>query len=141
MIDVLALSVSDRKLNVLLLSTFALVAIVLAAVGTYGVMAYDVLQRRREIGIRVALGASRRSVLSLVLAQGLTLVAIGAAIGLTASALVTRSMAKMLFEVGPRDLPVFVSVAILLAATGILATYVPAWRATRVDPLVALRED
>ena len=141
MTDVLALSVADRKLNVLLLSAFAVVAIVLAAVGTYGVMAYDVLQRRREIGIRVALGASRRSVLGLVLAQGLTLVAIGAAIGLTASALVTRSMAKMLFEVGPRDLPVFASVAILLAATGILATYVPAWRATRVDPLVALRED
>jgi putative ABC transport system permease protein len=140
MTDVLALSVADRKLNVLLLSAFAVVAIVLATVGTYGVMAYDVLQRRREIGIRVALGASRRSVLGLVLAQGLTLVAIGAAIGLTASAMVTRSMAPMLFEVGPRDLPVFASVAVLLAATGILATYVPAWRATRVDPLVALRE-
>jgi putative ABC transport system permease protein len=141
MTDVLALSVADRKLNLLLLGAFAIVAIVLAAVGTYGVMAYDVLQRTREIGIRVALGAPRRSVLTLVLAQGLTLVAIGAAIGLAASALLTRSMAEMLFEVGPRDLAVFASVGALLAATGTLASYVPAWRATRVDPLAALREE
>ena len=140
MTDVLALSVADRKLNVLLLGAFAALAIVLAAVGTYGVMAYDVLQRTREIGIRVALGAPRGSVLSLVLVQGMRLVVFGALIGLAAAALVTRSMTQMLFDVGPRDVAVFASVAALLVLTGLLATYVPAWRATRVDPLDALRQ-
>jgi putative ABC transport system permease protein len=139
--EVLALSVADRKLNVLLLGAFAVLAIVLAAVGTYGVMAYDVLQRSREIGIRVALGASRRSVLALVLGQGLTLVALGAGIGLVLSAVMTRSLTQMLFEVGPRDVAVFTSVAAVLLLTGIIATWIPAWRATRVDPLVALRDE
>jgi putative ABC transport system permease protein len=141
MTEVLSLSVADRKLNVILIGAFAALAIVLATVGVYGVIAYDVLQRTREIGIRVALGATGGSVLCLMLFEGVKLVLFGAAIGLVAAALVTGSMAGLLFEVGPRDVMVFVSVAALLAAAGAAASYVPAWRATKVDPLAALRAD
>ena len=131
MTDVLALSIADRKLNLLLLGAFAALAIMLAIVGVYGVIAYDALQRTREIGIRVALGATRGSVLSLMLAQGLKLVAAGAAIGLAVAGL----------DVDPRDVAVFASVAGLLVTAGAVASYVPAWRATRVDPLTALRTE
>ena len=140
MTDVLALSVADRKLNVVLIGAFAALAIVLAVVGIYGVMAYDVLQRTREIGIRLALGATRGSVLSLVLGQGLLLVTLGGVIGLGAAAFLTTSMSELLFEIGPRDIGVFASVAVVLVGAGLLASYVPAWRATRVDPLTALRD-
>jgi len=141
MTEVLSLSVADRRLNVILIGAFAALAILLATVGVYGVIAYDVLQRTREIGIRVALGAPRRSVLLLVLLQGFKLVLLGCAIGLAAAATITGSMAALLFEVGPRDGAVFASVAALLAAAGAAASYVPAWRATRVDPLTALRTE
>ena len=141
MTEVLALSVADRKLNVVLIGTFALLAIVLAVVGIYGVMAYDVLQRTREIGIRLALGATRGSVLALVLRQGLLLVTIGCAVGLGAAAILTGSMSQLLFEISSRDVGVFASVTALLVGAGLLASYVPAWRATRVDPLAALREE
>lgn len=141
MTDVLALSVADRKLNVVLIGAFAVLAIVLAVVGIYGVMAYDVLQRTREIGIRLALGATRGSVLSLVLGQGLLLVVLGGVMGLGAAAILTRSMSELLFEIGPRDVGVFASVAVVLVGAGLLASYVPAWRATRVDPLAALRDE
>jgi putative ABC transport system permease protein len=139
MTEVMALSVADRKLNVLLIGTFALLAIVLATVGVYGVIAYDVQQRTREIGIRVALGAPRGSVLALMFVQGMKLVGWGAAIGLAAAAMISGSMTQLLFEVGPRDAVVFLSVAALLAFAGAIATCIPAWRATRVDPLSALR--
>jgi ABC-type antimicrobial peptide transport system permease subunit len=141
MTEVLSLSVADRKLNVILIGAFAVLAIVLATVGVYGVIAYDVLQRTREIGIRVALGATAGSVLLLMLLEGIKLVLFGAAIGLFAAALVTGSMAELLFDVGPHDVVVFVSVAALLAAAGAAASYVPAWRATKVDPLAALRAE
>ncbi len=141
MIDVMALSVADRRLNVLLIGAFALLSIVLATVGSYGVIAYDVQQRTREIGIRVALGASRASVLSLMLVQGMKLVLFGGAIGLVAAALISGSIARLLFQVGPRDFVVFASVAVLLVAAGAIAIWVPAWRATRVDPLTALRTE
>lgn len=141
MTEVLAASVADRRLNVILIGAFAVLAIVLATVGVYGLIAYDVLQRTREIGIRVALGASRTSVLSLMMTSGLRLVLIGAVIGLAAAAALTGSFSRLLFEVGPRDAGVFASVALLLAAAGALASYVPAWRATRVDPLTALRNE
>jgi putative ABC transport system permease protein len=141
MTEVLSLSVADRRLNVILIGAFAALAILLATVGVYGVIAYDVLQRTREIGIRVALGAPRGSVLLLVLLQGFKLVLLGCAIGLAAAATITGSMAALLFEVGPRDGAVFASVAALLAAAGAAASYVPAWRATRVDPLTALRTE
>ena len=141
MTDVLSASVASRRLNVLLIGAFAVLAIVLATVGVYGVIAYDVLQRTREIGIRVALGASRRSVLALMLLQGMKLVLIGAAVGLAGAAAITGSISPLLFEVGPRDLAVFGSVGAAIAAAGALATYVPARRATRLDPLTALRTD
>lgn len=141
MTAVLASSVADRRLNVLLIGSFALLAIVLATIGVYGLIAYDVLQRTREIGIRVALGASRRSVLSLVMARGLALVATGAVVGLGGAALLTANFSGLLFEVEPRDAAVFASVAVLLSLVGALASYVPAWRATRVDPLTALRTE
>ena len=140
MTDVLALSVADRKLNLVLVGAFALLAIALATVGVYGVIAYDVLQRTREIGIRVALGASRRSVVEMMLRQGLTLVIAGAAIGLGLAAGITGAMSALLFEVGPRDAAVFASVGALLLIAGAVASLIPAWRATRVDPLTALRE-
>jgi predicted permease len=140
MIEVLALSVADRKLNLVLVGAFALLAIALAAVGVYGVIAYDVLQRTREIGIRVALGATRRTVLEMMLRQGLTLAALGAAIGLALAAAITGSMSELLFEVGPLDAAVFASVGGLLLVIGAGASLIPAWRATRVDPLTALRE-
>ena len=141
MTDVMSASVADRRLHLLLVGSFALLAIVLATIGVYGVIAYDVLQRTREIGIRVALGASRGSVLSLMLRRGLSLVAVGSVIGLAAAAALTRPFSSLLFEVSPRDLAVFASVATLLGAAGALASYLPSWRATRVDPLTALRHD
>jgi putative ABC transport system permease protein len=138
--EVFARSVAPRKLHVLLVGAFALLAIVLATVGVYGVIAYDVLQRRQEIGIRMALGASRGSVLTLVLSQGLRLVVWGAGAGLVSAALVSGTMAPLLFEVAPRDLAVFASVAAVLVLAGGLASWLPARRATRVEPLSALRE-
>ena len=141
MTEVMARSVANRKLNVLIIGAFALLAIVLAAVGVYGVMAYDVQQRTREIGIRVALGAPRSSVRHLILLQGMRLVMIGAGIGLAAAALLTGSISSLLFEVTPLDLAVFASVAALLSVAGAIASYLPAWRATRVNPLTALRAD
>jgi putative ABC transport system permease protein len=141
MTDVMSASVADRRLHLLLVGVFAALAVVLATIGVYGVIAYDVLQRTREIGIRVALGATRQSVLTLMLRRGLTLVLIGSVVGLAAAAVATGPFSELLFEVSPRDLVVFVSVALLLAGAGGLASYVPAWRATRVDPLTALRHD
>ncbi len=137
--EVMARSVANRRLNVLIIGAFALLAIGLATVGVYGVMAYDVLQRTREIGIRVALGAQRSAVRGLILRQGMMLVLTGAAIGLAAAAMLTGSMSSLLFEVTPTDLAVFASVAALLSAAGALASYIPAWRATRIDPLMALQ--
>lgn len=141
MTDVMSASVADRRLHLLLVGTFALLAVILATIGVYGVIAYDVLQRTREIGIRVALGASRGVVLLLMLRRGLTLVLIGSAVGLAAASVLTGPFSGLLFDVGPRDVAVFASVALLLMGAGGLASYVPAWRATRVDPLTALRHD
>lgn len=141
MTEVMALSVADRRLHVLLIGTFGLLAIVLATVGVYGVVAYDVLQRTREIGIRVALGASRGSVLALMLRQGMRLVLMGGAAGLVLAAVTMGVATSILFEVQPRDGAVFAGVALVLAVAGAVATYVPARRATRLDPLACLRTD
>lgn len=134
-------STRDRRLNVILIGAFGLLALLLAVIGLYGVMAFQVAQRTREMGVRLALGASRRDVLRLVVGEGMRLVGIGLLLGVAAALLLSGSIAALLFDVTPRDLSVFVGVAAVLAAAGVLATYLPARRATRVDPVVALRGD
>jgi putative ABC transport system permease protein len=124
----------------MLLGLFGAVALVLSAIGIYGVIAFGVAQRVREFGIRQALGADRRTILSLVLKQGLTTVAIGIALGLVSSAAVTQYLQSLLFGVGAHDPYVFVAVSVLLLLVAIAACYIPARRATRIDPMVALRE-
>ena len=123
------------------LSAFGVVAMVLAAVGLYGVVAYAAARRTREIGIRMALGASRRDVLRLVSRQSLALVGTGVVLGLTAAALVTRLLAAFLLGTQPLDPLTFIGAPLLLVATAFVATYLPARRATRVDPMVALRAE
>jgi putative ABC transport system permease protein len=122
-----------------LVAIFAAVALVLAVIGTYGVMAYSVAQRTQEFGIRVALGAGRADVLKLVLRQGLILTAAGIALGLIAAVGVTRFMSSVLFEVQPGDPVILGSAAAVLGAVAMLASYLPARRATKVDPMLALR--
>src|SRR5262245_36432401 len=135
-------SIAQQRFSALLMAAFAGLALLLAVIGIYGVFAYSVAQRTREIGIRMALGAQTPDVLRLVLRQGTALTVIGVAIGLLASFALTRFMKKMLFGfVSPTDPATFVSIALLLAVIALLACYVPARRATKVDPMVALRCD
>jgi len=126
-------------LNLVLLASFAFIALLLAAVGIYGVMAEAVTQRTQEIGIRMALGAQVKDVLALVLRNGMKLALIGVAIGLACALWLTRLMSKLLFGVSPTDTATFVVVAVILLAVAFVACYIPARRASKVDPLVALR--
>jgi putative ABC transport system permease protein len=137
--QVLAESFAPQRFRTTLLSLFALVAVLLAGLGIYGVMNYSVSQRTREIGIRVALGAETRDVLRLVLRQGLTLALLGVALGVAASLALTRLMKTLLFGVSTTDPLTFGSVALLLALIALLACWIPARRATKVDPMIALR--
>jgi len=137
--DVLATSVAPRRTPMLLLSAFAGVALLLAMIGIYGVTSYYVTQRTQEIGIRMALGAQMSDVLKLVLKSGMVLAAIGIVVGLVGSFALTRLMSSLLFGVKPTDLLTFSAVALCLLVTALLACYLPARRATKVDPLVALR--
>jgi putative ABC transport system permease protein len=132
-------SVTQQRLNMILLSIFGVLALVLAAVGIYGVMAYTVSQRVHEIGIRMALGAQRRDVLRLVIEQGIKLALSGVAIGLAASFALMRLMQKLLFEVSATDPLTFTVIALLLTIVALLACWIPARRATKVDPMIALR--
>lgn len=132
-------SFSDRRGIMLLLVSFAVLALVLSAVGIYGVLAYDVSQRTREIGIRGAIGASREQIVALILKQGLWKVGIGLVLGLIGAFSLSRLMTSMLFEVQPTDPIAYVIVSFVLLLVGLLASYLPARRAARIDPNVALR--
>src|SRR5262249_28936043 len=134
----LTASISSRRFNLLLLGIFALLALTLAAVGVYSVIAYAVTQRTREIGIRMSLGATDGNVFRLFIGQGMTLVAIGIALGLAGAWALTRVMANLLFGVRATDPLTFASVALLLSVIALLACWLPARRATKVDPLVAI---
>jgi putative ABC transport system permease protein len=137
--QVLADSLARRRLYMLLLGVFAAAALLLAAVGIYGVMAYSVSQRTHEIGVRLALGAERRDVLRLMLRRGIGVTLIGVAIGLAVAFGLTRLMSTLLYGVSASDPATFAGVAILLFAIALAACHIPARRAMRVDPLVALR--
>jgi predicted permease len=139
--DVLSTSLARPRFLTLLLGIFAAVALALAAIGTYGVMAYSVAERRQEIGIRMALGAQASSVLGMVLRQGVVTAAIGIGIGIVGALALSSMLQSMLFNVGPNDPMAFVTAPLALAMVALLASYIPALRATRVDPARVLKED
>jgi ABC-type antimicrobial peptide transport system permease subunit len=139
--ELVAGSVSQRRFNMSLLAVFAGLALLLAAVGIYGVMSYSVERRTREIGLRMALGAQTRDVLRLVVRQGMTLTLIGAVIGLIAALGLTRLIKSLLFGVSATDPVTFFVIPLLLALVALLACYLPARRATKVDPLAALKAE
>jgi len=134
-------SLGQQRLNVVLLAAFAGLALLLGAIGIYGVQSYAVRQRVREIGIRIALGAQRSDVFRLVLGQGLKLALIGICIGLAASFALTRLMASQLYGLSATDPLTLAGVAIVLAVVALLACYIPARRASSVNPMVALRHE
>ncbi|HEX8457751.1 MAG TPA: ABC transporter permease [Pyrinomonadaceae bacterium] len=131
-------AVAPQRFNMLLLGLFAAVAMILATVGIYGVIAYTVSQRSREMGIRIALGATRRDILKLVVGQAMLMACVGVGLGLLGALALTRLMAGLLYGVSATDPSIFISLSLLLAAVALLASYIPARRATRVDPIVAL---
>jgi putative ABC transport system permease protein len=134
-------SMTNDRFNALLFSSFAVVALVLAAIGIYGVMSFVVAQRSHEVGLRMALGADRSQVVRLVMREGMKTALAGTALGLAGAWGVGRAMQGMFFGVTPLDLGRFFAIAAILVATALLACYVPARRASSVDPVVALREE
>ena len=134
-------SVAPRRFQMHLLSIFAAVALIIATVGVYGVLLYAVGQRTHEIGIRMALGAQANDVLRLVVGQGMRMTLIGALLGLVAALALTRVMKNLLFNVSATDSATFVSITLLLVIVALLASYIPARRATKLDPLVSLRNE
>jgi putative ABC transport system permease protein len=139
--DVIADSVAPRRLSVVLLEVFAVVAVLLASVGIYGVMSFLVVQRTQEIGVRMALGAQRSDVLKLILGRSLKLISAGATIGLVVALMSTSMLQALLYNVSAFDTPTFVLVTILLAAVALAASYLPALRATKADPMAALHAE
>jgi putative ABC transport system permease protein len=137
--DVVSGSVAQPRFASQILGLFAVLALLLAAVGLYGLIAYTVSQRTHEIGIRMALGAAPRDVLKLVIGQGLKLAITGAAIGIVGALALTRLMQGLLFQVSPTDPVTFIGVTALLTIVALVASYLPARRAMRVDPMIALR--
>lgn len=141
LVDNVASSLASRRLTMTLLGSFAALALALAAIGLYGVMSLSVAQRTREMGIRLALGAEARDIFRMILRQGMSLVAVGVGIGVTGALLLAKVMQSLLYGVSIMDPPVFILVAVTLGACAFLACWLPARRATRVDPMVALRTD
>ena len=137
----LAESLARERISALLSTSLGALALLLAALGLYGLLAYLVAERTRDIGIRIALGARLAGITGLVMGGGLGLVAIGAGIGVAGSLLVLRPLATLLFGVTPNDLPTYLFVIALLAAVAAIASYVPARRAARIEPLTALRSE
>jgi putative ABC transport system permease protein len=138
---IISRNVSEPRFRALLFGIFAVLAVCLAMAGVYAVLAYAVQQRAPEIGLRIALGASRRSVLRLVLGQGLMLTAIGLGMGLATALGMTRILASVLFQVQPFDTPTYLGVTIVLTTMTLLAGYFPARRAMSVDPMKVLKAD
>jgi predicted permease len=141
MTDVVDTSLASRTFNTALLAAFALLALALASIGIYGVIVYSVVQRTREIGVRIAIGAMPREILRLVVGQGVRLAGVGVIIGLAGALALTRAMRSLLFGVSPFDAPSFVAAAVVLFVVAIVAGYLPARRAAHIDPQVALRSD
>ena len=138
---IVARSVTRDRFSALILGAFGCLAVILAAVGIYGVIAYSVARRTHEIGVRMALGAASSDVLSLVVREGLLLAVTGVAVGLAGSAAVTRLMSSLLVGVAPNDPAAFVAAGVILIVVAVVASYVPARRAVRVDPITALRAE
>jgi putative ABC transport system permease protein len=139
--EVIAASVAARRFNLWLFGAFAACALLLAAIGIYGVISYGVAQRTHEIGVRMALGARRGDVLKLIVGQGLALTGVGIALGWMAALILTRWLKTLLFEVSATDTVTFAAIALLLGVVALLACYLPARRAMRVDPMLALRHE
>jgi putative ABC transport system permease protein len=139
--EVVDRAIAGSRFNTMVLGVFAAIAFVLAAVGLYGVIAYDVSQRTNEFGIRLALGAQSRDILRMVLAQGAKLALGGLMVGLMAASVLTRLMTVMLFGIPPTDTGTFLVVALLLGAVALAASYLPARRAIALDPVVALQHE
>jgi ABC-type antimicrobial peptide transport system permease subunit len=139
--EIVADSIARQRANMLLMTVFGGVALLLAAIGVYGLVAYSVRGRTREMGLRMALGARSERILSMVLAQGLELVAVGVAVGLTAAYFLAGLLASILYGVEPRSPSVFVGVPVVLTLVALAAVSIPAYRASRVDPLQALRHE
>ena len=139
--QVIADSVAPRRLSVVLIGVFAGVSVLLASVGIYGVMSFLVVQRTQEIGVRMALGAQRGDVLKLILGRSLKLISAGAAIGLVVALMSTGALRALLYNVSAFDTPTFVLVTIFLAAVALVASYLPAMRATKADPMIALHAE
>jgi putative ABC transport system permease protein len=141
MTQVIAESEAEPRFRTWLLSSFAAAGLSLTLIGIYGVISYSVSQRTRELGIRIALGAQRKDVRRLVLQQGFRLALIGALIGMLGSLGLMRLLARQLYEIKPSDPVTLVGAAMLILAVSLCASYIPSWRATKVDPIVALRHE
>jgi ABC-type antimicrobial peptide transport system permease subunit len=137
--EIFSASLEARRFSLILVGIFSLTALVLALTGIYGVTAYAVAQRTREIGVRMALGASKREILAMVLRQGALTGGIGVSLGIVGALALTRGLRSQLFGVTPTDPATFLGVALLLALVSLLACWIPGRRAARVDPMVALR--